>query len=410
MINNVISINKQGLSHEQCEDRIYEDKINSVFVVCDGVSNSLYGGEGAKALSAYIGKAIANEQTKKHLAVDNVSYVRDTMVKLISKSSELTIKKLGCELRDISTTMIVVSVWDDIVTVIHAGDGAVFASPEVYQDEVPLIVSYPDNDAEQKVFPAASPRQLERMRVIRLKTSDIKCLVFGTDGFTDAYLRPEKMGFDGYGLHELCKIETNEELENIVKRKHLSKRPIITDDISAIILKFDNDIEYDGMGKVKPVEEITEDFNKIPIKNKENKQVDNTSPESASIPESNKVLDADRIKKAVLIILSVLVICCMAAVCVFGNNIKAVNENHGQQISNMSEEISSLHSRVDGLEKTMTEEESTTSNSKNTTSRDDEVTDTTENTTDDEQKSQNEMSNVVTTGQQSETLANYTRY
>lgn len=410
MINNVISINKQGSSHEQCEDGIYEDKINRVFVVCDGVSNSLYGGEGAKALSIYIGKAIANEQTKKHIAVDNVSSVRNTMVKLISKSSELTIQKLCCELDDISTTLIVVSVWNDIVTVIHAGDGAVFAAPEVYQDEVPLIVSYPDNDAEQKVFPAASPRQFERMRVIRLKGSDIKCLAFGTDGFTDAYLRPEKMGFDGYGLHELCKIETNEELENLIKRKHLTKRPIITDDISAIILKFDNDIEYNGNYK-KSVEEITEEPNKIPIKNRENKQVDNISPESVSIPESNKVKDADKIKKVILIMLSVLVICCMVAVCVLGNSIKMVSNNSNKHISNLSEEISSLHDRVDELEKTMTEEENTTSNSKNTKSRDDdEVTDTTENTTDDEQESQNEMSNVVTTGQQSTTLANYTRY
>lgn len=410
MINNVISINKQGLSHEQCEDGIYEDRINSVFVVCDGVSNSLYGGEGAKILSAYIGKAIVNEQTKKHLAVDNVSYVRDTIVKLISKSSELTIKKLGCELGDISTTMIVVSVWNDIVTVIHAGDGAVFAAPEVYQDEVPLIVSYPDNDSEQKVFPAASPRQLERMRVIRLKTSDIKCLAFGTDGFTDAYLRPEKMGFDGYGLHELCKIATNEELENLIKRKHLTKRPIITDDISAIILKFDNDIEYKGIVEFGPVEKPTEDTNKLTIKNKDKEQTDNVIQEQELVSEVCKTSANDKAKKTFYVIFSVLVVCCVAAVCVFGNNIKTVNENHDKQISNMSEEVSNLQHRVEELEKTMTEEESTTSNSKNTTSRDDEVTDTTENTTDDEQKSQNEMSNVVTTGQQSETLANYTRY
>ncbi len=408
MINNVISINRQGLSHEQCEDSVYVDKINSVFVVCDGVSNSLYGGEGAKTLSAYIGKSIANEQAKKHLAVDNALSVRETMVKHIKKSSELTAQKLGCQLSDISTTMIVVSVWNGVITVIHAGDGGVFAAPEVCQDEVPILLSYPDNDAEQKVFPAASPSQLERMRVIRLKASDIKCLAFGTDGFTDAYLRPRTSGFDGYGLNEVFKVNSNDELEELIKIKHL-KRPAITDDISAIILKFDNAIEYNG--NFKPVEEITEDPNKIPIKNKENKQVDNISPESVSTPKPNKMKDADKIKKTVWIMLSVLVICCMAAVCVLGNSIKMVSNNSDKQISNLSEEISSLQYRVDEFENTMTEEESTTSKSKNMTRRDDdEVTDTTENTTNDEQESQNEMSNVVTTGQQSETLANYTRY
>ena len=273
---------------------------------------------------------------------------------------------------------------------------------------MPILLSYPDNDAEQKVFPAASPSQLERMRVIRLKASDIKCLAFGTDGFTDAYLRPRTSGFDGYGLNEVFKVNSNDELEELIKIKHL-KRPAITDDISAIILKFDNAIEYNG--NFKPVEEITEDPNKIPIKNKENKQVDNISPESVSTPKPNKMKDADKIKKTVWIMLSVLVICCMAAVCVLGNSIKMVSNNSDKQISNLSEEISSLQYRVDEFENTMTEEESTTSKSKNMTRRDDdEVTDTTENTTNDEQESQNEMSNVVTTGQQSETLANYTRY
>lgn len=409
MINNVISINRQGLSHEQCEDRIYVDKINSVFVVCDGVSNSLYGGEGAKALSAYIGRAIANEQTKKHLAVDNALSVRETMVKHIKKSSELTVQKLGCQLSDISTTMIVVSVWNGVITVIHAGDGGVFAAPEVCQDEVPILLSYPDNDAEQKVFPAASPTQIERMRVIRLKASDIKCLAFGTDGFTDAYLRPHTSGFDGYGLNEVFKANNNDELEELIKRKHL-KRPAITDDISAIILKFDNAIEYNGIVNFDPIEKPTEDTNKLTIKNKDKEQTDNVIQEQEPVSEVCTTSANDKAKKTFYVIFSVLVVCCVAALCVFGNNIKTVNENYDKQLSNMSEEISSLHSRVYELEKTMTEEESTTSNSKNTTSCDDEVTDTTENTTDDEQKSQNEMSNVVTIGQQSETVANYTRY
>ena len=76
------------------------------------------------------------------------------------------------------------------------------------------------NDAKQRVFPAASPLQLERMRVLRLNTNDLKCIAFGTDGFTDKYLRPHTSGFDGYGLHEVFKINNDEEFEELVKNKH----------------------------------------------------------------------------------------------------------------------------------------------------------------------------------------------
>lgn len=401
MINNVISINRQGLSHEQCEDSVYIDKINSVFVVCDGVSNSLYGGEGAKTLSAYIGKVIANEQIKKHLAVDNVLSVRETMVKHIKKSSELTVQKLGCELRDISSTMIVVSVWNGVITVIHAGDGGVFAAPEVCQDEVPILLSYPDNDAEQKVFPAASPTQIERMRVIRLKASDIKCLAFGTDGFTDAYLRPHTSGFDGYGLNEVFKANNNDELEELIKRKHL-KRPAITDDISAIILKFDNAVEYKGIVNLEPPVKPTEDKNKLTIKNENENQTDNDFQEKEVISKSCKAnTTTNKAKKTFLVILSTLVICCMVAVGVLGNNLKTVNNNSEKQISNLSEEISSLQHRIDELENAMTEESTTTSN-EDMDSRDyDDVTEATENSTEEKPETQSKEPNADTTEQSS---------
>lgn len=87
-----------------------------------------------------------------------------------------------------------------------------------------MMVSYPDNDSKQRVYPAASSRQLERMRVIRLHQGDVKCLVFGTDGFTDKYLRPATKGFDGYALNNVFKIQNGEELNSLIENSHLKNR------------------------------------------------------------------------------------------------------------------------------------------------------------------------------------------
>lgn len=413
MINNVIAINKKGLSHENCEDSIYVDSINGVYVVCDGVSNSVNGREGAKALCAYIGKEISSTNAKNYLANKSVQDIRKIMVDLIKQCTDFTTTRLGCKADDIASTLIVVSVYDDIVTVIHAGDGAVFAAPEVYQDEVPLIVSYPDNDAKQRVFPAASPLQLERMRVLRLNVKDLKCIAFGTDGFTDAYLRPHTSGFDGYGLNEIFKINNNEELEELIKSKHL-KRPAITDDISAIIIKFDNGIEYTGKPQSDPVPTQTNSENKIVIKDT-NKQSDDASREAESndsIDGYNTEINAKgKAPKMILTVLSILVICSMIAVCVFGYNMKSKNQDYDKQFTSLSEQVSSLRERVSELEKVEATTQETTLDDNVSDNNKENTSERSENNLENDDNTDNqELTTNSNTTSQPSTTDNYARY
>ena len=376
MISNVLAINKKGLSHERCEDSIYVDNINRVYVVCDGVSNSVYGGDGAKALCAFIGEKLSHENAKQYLAHESVQDIRKTLVDLIKQCTELTTQRLACRPDDIASTLIAVSVYDDIATIIHAGDGAVFAAPEVYQDEVPLIVSYPDNDAKQRVFPAASPFQLERMRVLRLNTKDLKCIAFGTDGFTDAYLRPHTSGFNAYGLYAVFEIDNNDELEDVIKNKHLI-RPAITDDISAVIIKFDNGIEYTGKPQSESVPTQTNAENKIVIK-ETNKEPDDASKEVVPINRANcnnaENNAENKAPKMILTVLSILVICSMIAVCVFGYSMKSANQGYDKQFSSLSEQVSSLQERVSKLEKLEATTEETTLEDDNVSDNDEENT------------------------------------
>lgn len=410
MISNVLSINRKGLSHERCEDSIYVNNINRVYVVCDGVSNSINGGEGAKALCSFIGEKLSHENAKKYIANKSVQDIRETLVGLIKQCTDLTTERLACRPDDIASTLIVVSVYDDIATVIHAGDGGVFAAPDVYQDEVPIIVSYPDNDAKQRVFPAASPFQLERMRVLRLNTRDLKCIAFGTDGFTDKYLRPHTCGFDGYGLHEIFEINNNEELEELIENKHL-KRPAITDDISAVIIKFDNGIEYTGKSQSDPVPTQTTSENKIVIK-ETNKKLDVASKEVVPINNKAENNTENKTSKIILMILSILVIFLMIAVCVFGFSMKSTNQDYNKQLTSLSKRVSSLQERVSELEKFESTTEETTLEDDNVSDDDEENTSTiSENDfeNDDNTDNQELTTNSNTTSQPS-TTDNYARY
>lgn len=394
MINNVIYINRQGLSHSQCEDSAFIDDDNAVYVVCDGVSNSAYGGEGAKELSENIGKLFSEQKVKNFISIGSVEDVRKFMTCVIKDFSESTANKLGCNVNDIASTLIVVSVFKDIITIIHAGDGAVFAAPETVQDEVPMIVSYPDNDSKQRVYPAASPRQLERMRVLRLHQGDIKCLVFGTDGFTDKYLRPATKGFDGYSLNNVFKIQNKEELNSLIENNHL-KRPAITDDITAVIIKFNNSIDYTKKAVVEPVE--SQDTVKINIKTPDDTPVDEENNRVDTDSETEKRDSSRKVSKAILLSISVLVICCVIAVGVLGKSLQTVNKNANEQISNMSEEISHLKSRLEKLETTTVkvEEESNTYESTTISDSEKETTSQTQNSLDDDMKPNEDSNNYV---------------
>lgn len=413
MISNVLSINRKGLSHERCEDSIYVDNINRVYVVCDGVSNSINGGEGAKALCEYIGEKLSHENAKDYLAHKSVQDIRKILVGLIKQCTDLTTQRLACRPDDIASTLIVVSVYDDIATVIHAGDGAVFAAPDVYQNEVPLILSYPDNDAKLRVFPAASPLQLERMRVLRLNTKDLKCIAFGTDGFTDKYLRPHTSGFNAYGLYEIFEIDNNDELEDVIKNKHL-KRPAITDDISAVIIKFDNGIEYTGKPQSDPVPTQTNTENKIVIKDT-NKQFDDASREAESndsIDGNNTEINAEgKAPKIILTVLSILVIFSMIAVCVFGYSMKSANQDYDKQLTILSEQVSSLQERVSELEKVEATTEETTLNEDVSDNDEENTSAISENDFEDEDNTGNhELTANSNTTSQSSTMDNNSRY
>lgn len=74
-------------------------------------------------------QVIFRAKGKKIISIRSVEDVRKFMTCVIKDFTESTVNKLGWNVNDIASILIAVSVFKDIVTIIHAVYGAVFAAP-----------------------------------------------------------------------------------------------------------------------------------------------------------------------------------------------------------------------------------------------------------------------------------------
>lgn len=236
MQSKALYINQQGSSHSRCEDEIFVDENLGIFIVADGVSNSRYGKEGAKAVVDAMAEAFSNTEVMDYCDSMSVQDIRDSICSVIDTAlTELTESYDNYVNKDeFASTLLGVFHYNKTYIIVHCGDGCIFAMPNVEQTTTPCILSHPDNDAYGRVYHCGSELQLERMRVIRIRESDFKGIAFGSDGFTDAFIKPMQNGFDGVGLSDVFTLKSNEELQELINQKIQEYR--IHDDVSAIVL------------------------------------------------------------------------------------------------------------------------------------------------------------------------------
>ena len=239
---NITYINRTGKTHEidgtQCEDSVYISEEPLVCCVADGVSNSRYGGAGASALTAEIGKCLGDAVFRKFVTEGRPADVSAALYEVISGCISRLCRRYSAQPDEFASTLLVLTSDGTTVTVMHAGDGAVFAKPRTAGGSV-MVLSYPDNNEYGSVYHAGHPDTPERMRVVHLKQDELASVLLGTDGFTDAYLDSSYQAFDAVGLSSAFNCRNNRELEELVRTKHLGERRI-TDDISCVIVNFED--------------------------------------------------------------------------------------------------------------------------------------------------------------------------
>ena len=287
----VFCVNRKGLSHTRLEDAIYRNDDDLVYGVFDGVSASKYGAEAANALAEEMGRCFHDPSFKKAVMTYPVQEVRQAIVEAIQQSSRRVQKKYSCEMEDAACTMVlcVLDSKTKMATILHCGDGTAFAVSDTSYFATATVLSYPDNAASGAVYPAQHISQLSRMRVTRVSLESLRGIIICTDGFSSAYLNPMRAIFDSYGLQRVFKSSSVSELDEIIDEVHIKDNGI-GDDISAIMLKFDNHINYsnlkneekqmftalnnneesaDGKKEIGENPSITED---IPVKEKSDEQ------------------------------------------------------------------------------------------------------------------------------------------
>lgn len=244
----VFCINRKGRSHTRLEDAIYRNDDDFVYGVFDGVSASKYGAEAANALAEDMGRCFHDPSFRKAVLTYPVQDVRKGIVEAIAQSSKRVLKKYGCEIKDAACTMVlcVLDPETKMATILHCGDGAAFAISDTYQYSTATVLSYPDNSGSGAVYPAQDISQLARMRVTRVSLESLRGILICTDGFSSAYLNPMRAIFDSYGLPRVFKCSSVAELDELVDEVHIKENGI-GDDISAIMLKLDNNIDYSDL-------------------------------------------------------------------------------------------------------------------------------------------------------------------
>lgn len=245
---NINVINQIGKAHiidgKKCEDAYFISKKPLVCCLADGVSNSKYGGIGAKVLVDYLGKYLTKEKNIDYLNHLSTDEIRLELFNIILQiTNHLCEKYKSINGNDFASTLMICFGNQNTITIVHAGDGAIFAESNTKVITSPLILSYPDDNERGQVYHASHKETKRRMRVLRINRNDLNSIILGTDGFTNIYLNSEYQGYDSDSLMEVFKCNTDKELYNLINNVHLSEKNV-TDDISAILIRF-NDINYD---------------------------------------------------------------------------------------------------------------------------------------------------------------------
>lgn len=365
----IYSIQKQGKGHKECQDALFQE--NNTIILCDGVSNSLYGRQTAVALSNDLGNILSKQDAKAFLATASLDVIKNKISTLIEASTKKLANELKCDTDKLASTLIICSVYKNTLTVIQAGDGMVFAKTNDYSNGC-IILSNPDNhEITRAIYSAQSPCQRERMRCLRYSLDNFSYIFFGSDGFTDFFYDNKTFYFDAFATKYIESINSNEALNAFVNEHHLSKAVNIQDDITGVIIKL-NDIQKEDKAQntvIKPKSQLVEDKEIAPPK------VENNKEDKA--PKKSRA-------KGVIITSLILLLCSViglgAITYVLATELDKTNIKLNEvqaQVQMQNEDIDNLESEVVKLQTENTENTNDTDNTDDT-----DITDDTEDTED----------------------------
>ena len=402
---NYVSINQRGTAHKngECEDALFVSQDKTVFCLADGVSNSRYGAVGAKLVVTELGKRFKTLKYKRLLNTGSVEEVRIEICKVIDEVLVLLCKKYNETDKDAfaSTFLALVQTDSNNITILHAGDGAVFGQPKTNQKNFATILSYPDNDSDGSVYSAGNSDQVNRMRVIRLKTDDYNSLMLCTDGFSEAYLVPSFQAYNVDSITKAFEAKSNEELQRLVYREHICERGI-SDDISCVICRtsdsFPDPKDKNNWSIERTIIEEVKTTETYEIPEKTDRKVPINQIEYSQSHKKGETSKVSKYQKKTNTVLFVAIVIFFIISIVFGVRLKEAkkaNAHQDTQISSLQERISSFAEKINEIESITQKDDSAQSSTElETTSQVFNSGNTTESYHSDESEAVTENNNV----------------
>lgn len=247
-----LKISKAGQLHKvtkkPCEDAIFIDDTNNVAVVCDGVSNALYGEITAKYIADKMGEFLATTMIKQLLKKGTPEKIRQVVFKkIIELTDNLCQKYNSKDIYQFACTFLALVEFESQIVLFHAGDGVIFGELNSECEASVSIISCPDNERNSgSVYHAGNKEQLTRMRVLRLNKGDYKSIALCTDGFSNPYFNPKRECFKMWDLKQVFNVRDNTELNLLVEEYHLSREINEIDDISCVIYRTNANETFNG--------------------------------------------------------------------------------------------------------------------------------------------------------------------
>lgn len=209
-----------------CQDKVCGKSLNHTHVIAlaDGAGSALYSHFGAETVVESVCYEIASH-FEEYILEKDATVAKERIVSRLLRNLHETSKKIGCSIKDLASTLMVVAVKGSDYLIIHLGDGVIG-----YMDGSELkVASNPSNGefVNMTTFITSSDA-VKCMKIMKGSLRNINGFVLMTDGTSTSLYQKNSGTLSGvigeifrymkYLPHKVVEQQVQESLELVVKR------------------------------------------------------------------------------------------------------------------------------------------------------------------------------------------------
>ena len=209
-----------------CQDKVCGKSLNHTHVIAlaDGAGSTLYSHFGAETVVESVCYEIASH-FEEYILEKDATVAKERIVSKLLENLHETSKKIGCSIKDLASTLMVVAVKGSDYLIIHLGDGVIG-----YMEGSELkVASNPSNGefVNTTTFITSSDA-VKCMKVMKGSLGNINGFVLMTDGTSTSLYQKNSGALSGvigeifrymkYLPHKVVEQQVQESLELVVKR------------------------------------------------------------------------------------------------------------------------------------------------------------------------------------------------